>query len=69
MIVRDRTGQVWLLGFEPYQYPTIVVATEEISPSLFTHLVVRLDNTDRSFELDESIHLAFERRDDMKRLA
>lgn len=69
MILRDRTGQVWMFGFEPYEYLIIVVATQQTSPSLSTHLVVRLDNADRSFELTEFIYHPMEERSDMKRVA
>lgn len=69
MILRDRTGQTWMFGFEPYEYLIIVVATQQISPSLSTHQVVRLDEIDRSFELVESIYKPMEERSDMRRVA
>lgn len=64
----DRTGQVWMFGFQPYEYLIIVVATEESTPLIVTHQVVRLDEVDRSFELVESIYKPMEERSDMRRV-
>lgn len=66
--VIDRAGQVWLIGFAPYQWPTVVVATEEVSATLSIHTLVRLDGA-RPFEVEESIYYPLERRSDLKRMA
>jgi hypothetical protein len=67
--VTDRTGQMWMFGFQPYEYLIVVVTTQEISPALSNHLVVRLDSADRSFEMLESIYRPMEERSDMRRVA
>ena len=68
-VMRDRTGQIWLIGYSPYCYPALIVHSEELSASLATHVFVRLDDASRTFDVEEMIHrFELEQRSDMKRV-
>lgn len=66
----DRTGQIWLVGFKPYQYAALVAGSEGASRSLTVHTFVRLDaDPPRPFDVPESVHHPLEERSDMQRVA